>query len=41
MERNGIVVLTGDVGTGKTTLVNALLGVRAKIISHFRRPDLG
>ena len=25
LERNGYVVLTGDVGTGKTTLINALL----------------
>ncbi len=25
MSRNGILVLTGDVGTGKTTLINALL----------------
>jgi type II secretory pathway predicted ATPase ExeA/tetratricopeptide (TPR) repeat protein len=27
MDRNGIVVLTGDIGTGKTTLVNALLNI--------------
>jgi len=27
MDRNGIVLLTGDIGTGKTTLVNALLKI--------------
>ena len=27
LDRNGFVVLTGDVGTGKTTLVNALIDV--------------
>lgn len=39
MERNGVVVLTGDIGTGKTTLVNALLDmlsddVRIAKINH-------
>lgn len=27
MDHNGLVVLTGDIGTGKTTLVNALLNI--------------
>jgi type II secretory pathway predicted ATPase ExeA/tetratricopeptide (TPR) repeat protein len=27
LDRNGLVVLTGDIGTGKTTLVNALLNI--------------
>lgn len=39
LDRNGFVVLTGDVGTGKTTLVNALLNalghnVRVAMVNH-------
>ena len=39
LDRNGFVVLTGDVGTGKTTLVNALIdalddSVRVAKINH-------
>ena len=42
MERNGYVVLTGDVGTGKTTLINALcesLDNRV-LTAHINHPSL-
>ena len=42
MERNGFVVLTGDIGTGKTTLVNALLKTLSNdvLIANINHPCL-
>jgi type II secretory pathway predicted ATPase ExeA/Tfp pilus assembly protein PilF len=42
MERNGFVVLTGDIGTGKTTLVNALLDMLSDdvLIAKINHPSL-
>jgi len=42
MERNGFVVLTGDIGTGKTTLVNALLAMLSDnvIVAKINHPSL-
>ncbi len=42
MERNGFVVLTGDIGTGKTTLVNALLELLSDdvLVAKVNHPSL-
>jgi type II secretory pathway predicted ATPase ExeA/TolA-binding protein len=42
LERNGYVVLTGDVGTGKTTLINALCESvdRGVLTAHINHPSL-
>lgn len=42
MDRNGIVVLTGDIGAGKTTLVNALLNILGSdvYIAQINHPSL-
>lgn len=43
MDRNGIVVLTGDIGAGKTTLVNALLNILGTDVhvAKINHPSIG
>ncbi len=42
LDRNGFVVLTGDVGTGKTTLVNALIDAldESVLVAKINHPSL-
>jgi type II secretory pathway predicted ATPase ExeA/Tfp pilus assembly protein PilF len=42
MDNNGLVVLTGDIGTGKTTLANALLNILGKdvCVARINHPTL-
>jgi type II secretory pathway predicted ATPase ExeA/TolA-binding protein len=42
MDHNGLVVLTGDIGTGKTTMVNALLNILGKdvCVARINHPTL-
>ncbi len=41
LENKGILLLTGDVGTGKTTLINALVGTLEDLVTIARVPDPG
>ena len=43
MDHNGLVVLTGAIGTGKTTLVNALLKILGAdvVVAKINHPSLG
>ncbi len=43
MDHNGVVVLTGEIGTGKTTLVNALLKILDAdvVVASINHPSLG